>query len=166
MYPYSQEDIVTCIQAAPNMNSALKSFLKNEMQKGDPASKFIKAFKAALQSKAPQALESFLQKALPKYEAHLYLVSRHAFGQECDTIIDHVITNYAEDFNNTYSTTETTIEIGDREKFEELAQQALNDIGEKMNELGVPSSGFMKNAIAYSLFEPLVLQELDPLFAS
>ncbi|MCB0333118.1 MAG: hypothetical protein KDD55_06435 [Bdellovibrionales bacterium] len=166
MYPYTHEDVVACIQAATNMNSALKSFLKNEMQKGDPASKFIKAFKAALQSKAPNAIESFLQKALPKYEPHLFLVSRHAFGEACDTIIDHVITTYAEDFNNTYTTTDTSIDISNREEFEKLAQQALTDIASKLNELDIPSSGFMKNAIAYSLFEPLVLQQLEPLLTS
>ena len=164
MLPYSNKEAIECITGAPNMNSAIKGFLRNEVQKGDPIAKFIKSLKTTVASKNPDALPQFIEKALPKYEVHLFLITRHAYHQATDEILDNIISTYAEAFNETFSITGEEIHVSDRARFETIAKNAIEQMGTSLKENDLYHNGFMLNAIIYSLFEGPVIKELRPLF--
>lgn len=163
MYRYELEEAAECLRCSKNINAALKSFLKHEVQKGDPSARFIKGLKAASAAPRREALTEFLEKALPKYEPHLFLVLRYAHQQEVEEILDAVIQNHAEAFNATYSLNRPEIEVTDRASFEKIAKQALDEIREKLEATPLPRSNVMRNAIAFSLFERPVLHQVEPL---
>lgn len=59
---YEMSELASALLGAQNLNSALKNFLKNEVQKGHPAAKFIKALRGVASSSDESALEEFLVK--------------------------------------------------------------------------------------------------------
>jgi len=166
MYPYEQKDLITALQSAPNLNSALKGFLKSQVQKGDQTSKFIKAFRVATTSKTPGALENFIDKSLPRFERHFFLIARHALSTETEVILDQVIEKYAEDFNKTYQLQGSAITVSNKEQFDSIAKQALNDLDNGLEQSKLPNSNFMRNVLVYSLFDEQVIHEIPKEFFS
>ncbi|MCB0354300.1 MAG: hypothetical protein KDD64_12270 [Bdellovibrionales bacterium] len=163
MYHYELNEAADCLRSAKNINAALKSFLRHEVQKGDPSARFVKGLKSAATAPRKESLVEFLEKALPKYEPHLFLILRYAFQEEVEGILDQVITTHAEEFNKTYSSDGNTIEVVDRQGFEKIASHALSQISDQVNKSDLPKSNLMKNAVAFSLFERPVLREVEPL---
>ncbi len=166
VFDYTREEIQHSFKSAPNINAALKNFMKQEIEKGDSAAKFVKALKTALQSKSPDALPELLDRALPKYETHTFVISRYAHNDCIEPLLAKIIEEYASDFNNCYQTDGASqIEISDKATFEKIARDVEKLTGQHLQESNLPENGFMKNSVFYSLFEPLVLQELKPIFS-
>jgi len=160
MYPYEQKDLITAFQAAPNLNAALKGFLKSQVQKADQTSKFIKSFRASITSKSPGALESFIENSLPRFERHFFLIGRHALSAETESILDQVIEKYADDFNKTYQSQGSSISVNNRDEFNSIAKQALRDLDGGLEQSKLPNNNFMRNVLVYSLFDEQVMGEI------
>ncbi|MCB0319589.1 MAG: hypothetical protein KDD60_01610 [Bdellovibrionales bacterium] len=110
----------------------------------------------------PKKLEEFLLKALPSYEEHLYLLLRSSFAQQIDPILDKIIEDHAEAFNSSYSHDGSgQITIEDENKFLDHGKAALEYIRQAADgDSTLPPTGFIKNAIVFSLFDRTVLSAL------
>lgn len=163
MFSYTVEDAVACFQNANNLNSAIKKIVKSEAAKDPRTLRFTKAFKAAIKFQKQESLTSFLEKAFGEYDQHLFLVLRNSFSSDLEPILDSIISEYADSFNETYAIdySSGTIEITAEQDFQKLGDEAMNKLIAGLEQNGMPSNGFMKEATLYALFEPLVLEELE-----
>ena len=161
MYSYAREDLLGAFKAAPNMNAALKGFLKNEVTRGDQAAKFVKSFRAALSSKSPDAFDLFVDKALPRYERHFLLVARYAYSETIEPILDQTIQTHAESFNETFTIHNNVISITDKKNFDTIARLALQELDASLEQSPLPRSNFMRNVLIVSLFEPEVIENIS-----
>jgi len=161
MYSYKREDLIAAFSAAPNINSALKGFLKHEVTKGDQSAKFVKAFRVAATAKNPEQFVEFVQKALPRYERHFFLIARHAYSAEVEPMLDVVIDQYAEEFNQSYDGEGENVSVTDRKKFDSIAKSALQALdGELEKSSMLPNNNFMRNMLVFSLFEEGVIKNI------
>lgn len=166
VFSYEQEQLEQTLTSAKNINAALKSFLKHEAQKGDPAVKFVKALKANAQSKSPGALSEFISKNREKYEQHLFLIARYGHNEVIEPLLNKIITDYAERFNGCYSTNGgTQFQYTNEMLFKEIAKEVNKVTESHLTESELECNGFTKNTVFYSLFEPLVIEELKTVFA-
>ncbi len=162
MFPYKQEEVHECFCNARNLNAAIKHVIRSDASRDPSIAKFAKAFRAAIKSPKLTQLAPFLEKALPDYEQHLYLLLRHAYAEQIDPILDQLMEKYAETFNQTYDHDGSgSIAVTDEKTFEAIGREALTLIASEVEAADIPSSGFMKNAVAFSLFDQAVLLELD-----
>lgn len=163
MFSYTVEDAVACFQNAKNLNSAIKKVVKSEAAKDPRTLRFTKAFKAAIKFQKEDILSSFLEKAFGEYDQHLFLVLRNSFSTHLEPILDSIISEYADAFNDTYAIdySSGTIEITDEQDFQKIGDEAMKKLILGLEQNEIPSNGFMKEASLYALFEPLVLEELE-----
>lgn len=163
MFSYTVEDAVACFQNAKNLNSAIKKVVKSEAAKDPRTLRFTKAFKAAIKFQKEDTLSSFLEKAFGEYDQHLFLVLRNSFSTHLEPILDSIISEYADAFNDTYAIdySSGTIEITDEQDFQKIGDEAMKKLILGLEQNEIPSNGFMKEASLYALFEPLVLKELE-----
>lgn len=163
MFSYTVEDAVACFQNAKNLNSAIKKLVKSEAAKDPRTLRFTKAFKAAIRFQKKESLTVFLEKAFGEYDQHLFLVLRNSFSSHIEPILDSIISEYADAFNDTYAIdySSGTIEITAEKDFHKLGEEAMKKLVAGLEQNDTPSNGFMKEATLYALFEPLVLAELE-----
>ena len=162
IFPYSTQDAVECFQNARNLNAAVKKILKSDTSNDTRTSRFCKALKSAIKSPKKEAIAAFVEKAIVDYEEYLFVVLRNAYAPLIDPILDTVIEEYADTFNETYSIDPMsgTISILNEETFKQIGEQALKAISSGTENSELPPNGFMKSAITYSLFDNAVLIEL------
>lgn len=163
MFNYTSDDIYTAFEAAPNLNSALKNFLKREIRKGDPAEKFVKSLRKLAGSGNAAAMKAFFEKSLPVYHQHILLLAGYANADAVNAISETVIEAHAETFNETYDTSEDGISIKDREGFESIVGNVDTMLSNGIKEHGLPESPFMKLVLVNSIFEDQVMAEVVPL---
>lgn|GEM_PF-2031195 len=160
MYSYEREDLISAFRSAPNINSALKGFLKSEVTKGDQTAKFVKSFRTAATAKNQDVFDQFVERTLPRFEPYFFLIARHAHSSEIEPILDKTIAQYADEFNLSFESDGDTIKVTDSDKFLSLAKLALADLSEQLSESSLPNNCFMQNVLVYSLFEEGVIEEL------
>ena len=160
MYQYSQDEVLSCLTNAPNLNAAVKRYLKLEDAGAEDDARFVKALRAAAKSGKEPPLKNLVEKALPKYERQFYLIVRSAYDQPVSDIVEAIFENFAEDFNATYSLEGDKLSFTEEAEFHRISQQALRKIDEMISEKALPNVNFLRNAVAVTLFEPGVLEHI------
>jgi hypothetical protein len=155
---YTSKEAAELLLAAKNLNASAKSFLKALENPSQSDVRFAKAVRKVAQSHSAQQLENFLERALPEYEAHLFLFARHSLAPVFDKALEVALERYAEDFNKSYTLNDEELNILDSSNFEGLAKKALKDMLGHTLEAKLPVNGFTASALAYNLFdEPIYL---------
>lgn len=164
MLECTADDITTCLLKAPNINAAVKNFLKREVKKGDPAEKFAKNLKDILTSSDEKRSLQFISEAMPKFVNHLYSVACYAYFDVVGKLASSVVEKYADDFNATFEVNDGKLSYKDEAKFKKIADEALAILRTGLKENGFGDSPFMKNVTMLSIFERPVIEVLAKKF--
>lgn len=163
MLDYTSEDVVNALVSAKNSNSAIKKFLKNELQSDPKSERFIKDLRNVLLSKDNDYKVNFIEKNLSSYEPHLFVLARYAYAEQINIIAEQITSKYAEEFNSTYSPDGDAIKIINKDKFSKIIKEVNSIIEEGLASNALSSSGFMKNVLLHQIFDKNVLVEVVPL---
>ncbi|MDZ4786037.1 MAG: hypothetical protein SGJ02_08170 [bacterium] len=154
------DDITEVLKKAPNVNSAIKNFLKREVKKGDSSEKFVKSLRDVLLSKNETAARDFISGALPKFLNHIYSIACYAYFESMSKLAENIVEKYADDFNATFEIIEGKVKYKDEKKFKVISSEALKIIHETLAAQGFAESAFMKNVALISVFERPVIDVL------
>lgn len=157
---YKPDDVVAAIDCSDNANAAFKSFLKKEVQKGDPLAKVVKAFRSTWMSNNPDRKLQFVQKNVDKYEGLFLNFTRYALYLAINDITAEVIEKHAEQFNETYEHTDNDIEIIEPDAFKSIAQEALTMFENGLRKHELPESNFLLSVLILSLFDDAVVPKI------
>jgi len=157
-------DITNCLLKAPNINSAIKNFLKREVKKGDPAERFAKTLKDVLASQNEVRSQQFVAEAMPKFVNHLHSVACYAYFEVVGKLAAAVVDKYADDFNATFEIADGVLSYKDETRFKKISDEALAILRNGLKEQGFGDSAFMKNITMLSIFERPVIEVLAPKF--
>ncbi len=160
MLEYDVNQVIEGLALARNPNSALKNFLKQEIKKGDPVAKFIKALKNVLAKKNQEQLAEFVNTYHDKYQPAFFVVTRYIHNQPLGEIVEGIIEQYAEEFNQSYESSDDQITIKDQQTFERIVKSALEEINSGLGQRDLPQSPFMKNLVIDWLFDEAVAREV------
>ena len=165
MLPFTNEDAVAVLMKAPNLNSALKNFLKREIKAGDPAGRFIKDLKSLSSSIQIKPFEDYVAQSRPAFDNHLLVIGKYAQVDQVNNIVGLIVEQYAEDFNSSYQTEELAegaqkIAVTDKPKFEKIVKAAVDIISKEQATAGYPDSNFFKNLVLLSVFDRPVLDHI------
>ena len=166
MFNFSSDDIYKAFEVAPNVNAALKNFLKREVQRGDPIERFVKDLRKSFSNNNPAAIKVFIEKSLPDYNQHFLLLAGYANAEAVNEISESVISAHAEEFNDTYEEGDSSITITDRETFDRIIKDVILVIENGLKEHKLPDSQFMKLVLVNSIFEDKVMKEVLPHFTN
>lgn len=158
MLSYSSEDIVEIFQKAPNLNAAVKSFLKREVNKGDPAEKFAKAFKSACGQE--ERLKTFITKQHERFQREFMLLANYAHADFIGDVSEEIITTHSESFNETYSREADSVKITDQGEFNNIIKKAFSIVDHACKSKGFPSSGFLKNVFIATVFDEDLIEHV------
>lgn len=160
MEQYTTSDIVGAFEAAPNLNAALKNFLKREIRRGDPTERLAKSFKVAISSKRADARREFIEKHADTNARFFLAVGKYAYGSSVDAISEDIISRHAEAFNATYDRSDDGVTVTDRDGFNRIIQMVRAELEEGLQSHGLPNSGFMLSILHHWIFDEDVLQEV------
>ena len=164
MFSSSKEEIVEVFKQAKNINAAIKKILKQEVKRGSAEERFFKDFRnVVISPRAADLIEVFVQRHFPAAERYFMVLAGYIYDTEMVSISSAIIDKYAEDFNRTYSQTESEITVQDRARFEEIASEAIKMLENGLKENRLPPSSFLKGVLVNRLFTPEVIKELEPL---
>ena len=158
MLECTNEDIFVCLKKAPNINAAIKNFLKREIKKGDPAERFAKSLKAAFSSPNEEAAKKFIAESLPKFQNHIYSVACYAYYEIVSKMAETVVSEYADEFNATFEIQDGVLTYKDESKFKKISDNALGILKNGLKDAGFGDSPFMKNVALISkasIFKPV-----------
>lgn len=161
MLIYTSKDVVEILKKSKNINSAIKSFLKKEVKKGDPAEKFAKSLKVVLLDGNFQRAISFIDANLAKFENHLFVIGQYAFSEFTSSVTDELIEKYADSFNETYKIEGGELEILNRADFSNIVKSSLKLIDDKFREFELPSSPFLKKLLIMAIFHQELHSEIE-----
>jgi hypothetical protein len=152
MLPYSVEDVQEALSKAKNLNAAVKKFLKVEVGRDVKAERFAKSMREVAGSS--DRLATFVKNSLPDYEAHLLVLTRHAYQEPFGSIAQEITDTFAEEFNATYTRNEKgEPSITDKAGFKRIAGESLKRIEAGLEKGELPKNGFMKNVLVHWIFE-------------
>lgn len=154
------DEVVGVFSGAKNLNAALKSFLKREVQGNATVERFAKDFRAAASSGRAPVLSAFIQRHYPAHEVFLSAVVRYAYPELFDSTISAIYAAHAEEFNKTYSQDGESIKVSDRAKFAAIVQQVDGLIEAAVKGQGMTPNSFWRRAFLMGIFEPAVLKEI------
>ena len=160
MLAYNKEEIFDSFRAAPNVNAALKKFLKNEVKRGDPIERFTKDLRTAVSGGRDDALKSFIDRSLPDYEPHLMVISRYLYNNAIEEIISGIYERHADQFNETYSLDSGSFEYKDQSGFEKIIADVAKEVDAGIGEHELPATPYMRNVIHGALFDEQVMPEV------
>lgn len=157
MLPYSTEDAVSVLSKSQNLNAALKNYLKREVPNGDPAARFVKDFRAAIDSSNTARLQSYIEKARPQYDLPLIGICGYAHMETVGQIVTVIANKFADEFNSTYDSSGGTLKFKNQKRFDEIMKEALRMLDSELEKRDFRNSTFMKNAVLATIFEKAVL---------
>lgn len=158
------EDVESSLQAAPNLNAAVKNLLKREAQGqgSEQLVAFAKECRDVVQSRRDGALRSFIEKNYPRREAFFLGLARYAHSPTFTAVIENIFNEYAAEFNSTYETGTDSISVTNPERFAAIVKGVSVMIDDGLRAAGLPINNFLKNSLLVSIFEPQVLQAVIP----
>jgi hypothetical protein len=158
------EDVESSLQAAQNLNAAVKNLLKRESQGQGSAQlvAFAKECRDVVQTRREGALRSFIEGNYPRREAFFLGLARYAHGPAFTSIIENIFNEYAAEFNSTYETGADSISVTNPERFTAIVKGVSVTIEDGLRSAGLPINNFLKNSLLVSIFEPHVLQAVLP----
>ena len=160
MLEYTTDELTECLALAHQPNSALKNFLKQEVQKGDPVAKFVKALKGVLAKKKKEAISEFVNKYHEKYQAPFFVLSRYLHSVPLGEVAEGIVDKYADEFNETYETSGDSITVKNDAEFMRIVKDAVAQIESGLSERDLPSTPFMKNLLIDWIFDEAVAKEV------
>ena len=113
-----------------------------------------------LAKKDQEQLSEFVHNYHEKYQPAFLVLSRYVHNQALSEIASDIIEQYAEEFNESYTPGEDTIEITDSATFERIVNAALADMKSGLSERDLPSSPFMQNLLIDWIFDEAVAKEV------
>lgn len=147
---------------AKNLNSAVKSYLKNEVEKREEEIRFLKAVrKVALPTQRKQ-LERFLEQYGEEYTLSLFILVRHAYFSLLSPVVQRVIDEYAEQFNATYVTEGEDVRVTDEATFSNIIQAAAGMLDEALQQAGLGGSKMLHKVFVHLLYDGAVVKEAMP----
>jgi hypothetical protein len=162
MLEYSNQDIVELLDACPNLNAAVKGFLKNDTGGDQQAAKFAKAFRKATNS--ARGIGDFVEKYHQDYAPHFLAIARHGHTEVINAIAEQVITQYADQFNETYEKNGDSITVKDQEAFVSITRDVCTLLTDVIAEAELPDNLFFRTIIIDWLYDPEVVPEVLPIF--
>ncbi len=156
------DDIYDVLVKAPNINSAVKNFLKKEAKKGQPSEKFAKSLRDAFGSKNEERAKRFIDDSMTPHMSYIYSITCYAYFEFVSKLAEAIVNKFADDFNSTFEIVDEKVNFKDEKKFKTISEQALKIINENLNEFGFTDSNFMKNVALISVFERPVIDILTP----
>ena len=164
MSEFGIEEVLEAIGGVSNLNAVLKKILKHEVQRGSQEERFFKDFRRIANApRATEQLKTFISNHFPDSGRYSMVVAGYAYDDKMSAITAEIIEKYADEFNSTYETKDSAIEIKDRAKFNSIAKEAIKIIEEGIKSQGLPASTFMKKVIVHRLFTPEVAKEVGDL---
>lgn len=164
MLDCTASDINTCLRKAPNVNSAVKNFLKREVKKGDAAEKFAKTLREILSSPDEARSLDFITASMPKFLNHLYSVACYAYFEPIGKLASSVVEKYADGFNATFEVQNDALVYKNEGEFKRISDEALAILRAGLKDMGFGDSLFMKNVTMLSIFERPVIEVLAKKF--
>ena len=164
MLDYNVEDVVSVFDASPNVNAAIKGFIKREVTKGDPGGKLAKSLAQVLASKDNDRITGFINKHKDENAGYLFAIGGYAHLEFITIISEQIVDNYAEDFNETYESDGTECKVTNKAEFKKIAGAALKEIDEAIDNAELPENPFMKNVVYNAIFEDAVFTKVTELF--
>ena len=110
-------DVEAVLATAPNLNAALKTFLKREGRPENSVEPFVKSLRPVVARNRDGELLRYIEQHYPTKEAHFALLASYAFPTIREPIVASVFEKYADAFNATYERTESGIRLTNPEKF-------------------------------------------------
>lgn len=150
--------------AASNLNAALKSFLKREVQKGDPREKFVKSFRKIISSNNKEQIKSFLEQQIARDPSTVLGLAGYAHSDTVTGISQQIIDQYAEKFNECYETSESSATITDQANFDKILKKSAEHYKQSIKETSLPDNHFMSLVFVHSLFEDQLIEQVIPYF--
>ena len=157
MLAFTTADAVSVLKKSNNLNSALKNFLKREIRPGDQAARFVKELRDLIDSPNPTRMESYIESARPKFERQLVAIGSYAHSNTINVILNPIAEKYADEFNQTYTSSEQGIKVTNQKKFDEIVKAALSQIDQGLAQNGFGDSKYLKNCAMLSIFDAGVL---------
>lgn len=164
MLECTADDIYEALDKAPNVNAAIKNFLKREGKKGDPSERFAKGLRQVFSTNNEVLRKKFINDTMPQHLNYFYSVACYAYFEFVSKLAENIVNQYADDFNNTFEIVENKLNFKDRAKFDAISAQALDMMDAELKELNFSGSQFMRNVALISVFEQPVIEILAPKF--
>jgi hypothetical protein len=160
MFPTTIEEVEGAFASAKNLNAALKSFLKREGKGGPQIASFAKDFRNAVGTGRPAAVKFFIEQNYSKREVLFVGLIRYVFPEAVESIVTKIFDTYADEFNTTYSKSESGVTLTNPARFKEISKSVVGVVEEGLRGAELPVSNFLKNSILVCVFESDVLQEV------
>lgn len=154
------EEAQSAFDAAKNVNSAVKNFLKREGNTNPALARFAKDFRTAATSGRAESLQAFVAKHYPAQELPLLVIARYAHSEFVEQVAYQIIDQHAEAFNKTYSSSEDGVTVKDEKEFLAIVKQVLKTINDSLKSKELPQSNFMRRIVAMSVFDEQVFAEV------
>lgn len=161
MSNFQAAHVVDAFRRAPNLNSAIKTFLKLQSNAADPkAVRFAKDLREAVQNGGTEKLARLVTTHFDSQRDVLLAIGACAHVELINDLISTIAEEYSDEFNSTYRLDSNSIEVTDSAKFEKIARDAFTKIASELRNADWEETSFISAAAATQLFEPLVLGEL------
>ncbi len=164
VFDFSRSDcptIVACFRRAPNINAAMKSFLKREVKKGDGAERFVKDLREALLSENEDRAVAFVERKLEPFEAHLVALGGYLHAQFVTEVAGAIVEKFADEFNASYEVRGDELALRNEKRFHEIVREVLESIQGHIEAHGL-SSYFMTCVLLNAIFDrPVLVRVLD-----
>ncbi len=165
IFSYSAEDALAALRAAPNVNSAIKNFLKRQVQQDPQGARFVKDLKTILSSPRDEPALAFIEKHLSRFSPHLLAVGAYAFNEVVEKVSSGVVQNYADKFNETYQHSDqvadgveaSNIKVTNEADFSKIMKEAVAMVESNLREQD-QESPFLRAILLNAIFEPPVLE--------
>jgi hypothetical protein len=162
VYEFNTEQVFAAFNKAPNINAAIKNYLKRwATNQGPEAARFAKDLREVMTGRAPEAAKALIDKNLSKRRDTLLAIGACAHAELIDQVTAAIIEQYADDFNATYSAAGESITVNKERDFEAIVEKALAQIEKLLAAQELPDSKFLKAIAVSAIFEPAVLKEMD-----
>lgn len=156
-------EIAQNLRRSPNINAAVKSFLKREVKKGDGAERFIKDLRDVLLSKNEQLAAEFLERRLSQYEPYVVALGGYAHADFVTALAGRIVEKYADEFNATYQVWGESVTVADPQRFNQIVGEVLKLVADEIDQKGLPGY-FMKCVILNAIFDrPVLMKVLEQL---
>ncbi len=153
-------NIGNMLLGAKNLNAAIKKYLKTDALKGSSEEKFLKKLKSLQSLKNPDSFLNFIEKTEEDKLECLENLTRYAYSDLIDNLVEEIIEKHSEDFNKTYSAGVSEIKIEDEDSFVEIAKAVEKKIYTEIKNANIESADFMKDVISGSIYDGGILIEI------
>jgi hypothetical protein len=160
--PADLEELRTLILRSKNLNSAVKSYLKHEVEKQAKEIRFLKAIRKVSLPTQKKQLMHFLEQCTDEYAIALFILVRHAYFHVLSPVLEEVIREKAEVFNATYTSHGDEITIKDEKTFQSVVQEVSKMLDDALAKEGFGGSKMLHKIFMHLLYDAAVVEHATP----